>query len=397
MKHNKQMEKHFLLILSLSLCCGLSAQLRPTVYEEDNVPAYTLPDPLICNDGTKVTTVEQWENQRRPELMELFASQEYGRTPEEKIDVTYETLSENPTFLDGKATARQVKFTFTNGRKSTDAVLLLILPNARTGKAPVVISYNYRGNQLAGSDDSTGEIIERGYGMATMSYQDIYPDKPGMEEQSIVSLFASYTVTGQSPDKWQALGAWAWGLSRIVDYLETQERVDADKLIVMGHSRLGKATLWAGAQDKRFSIVISNNSGCGGAALSKHVSGETVGKITTSFPYWFCPSFSDYADKEAEMPFDQHELIALIAPRPVYIASAEDDKWGDPRGEYLAGYYAGPVYELYKLKGFDSDEQPAVNHPIMHTTGYHIRSGGHAVTAYDWTRFLDFADNHLSN
>jgi hypothetical protein len=391
------MKKHFLLLLFLSLCCGLSAQLRPTDYDEDKAPAYTLPDPLICNDGTKVTTVEQWENQRRPEIMELFASQEYGRTPEEKIDVTYETLSENPTFLDGKATARQVKFTFTNGRKSIDAVLLLILPNSLTGKAPVFISYNYRDIRTTGPDASTAEIIERGYGVASMFYQDIYPDKPGMEEQSIVSLFASYTPTDQSPDKWQALGAWAWGLSRIADYLETQERVDANKLIIMGHSRLGKATLWAGAQDKRFSLVISNNSGCGGAALSKHMYGETVGKITTSFPYWFCPYFSEYSDKEADMPFDQHELIALIAPRPVYIASAEDDKWGDPRGEYLAGYYASPVYELYQLKGFDSDKQPAVNQPVMHTIGYHIRSGGHAVTGYDWTRFLDFADSQLSN
>ncbi|MDR1161828.1 MAG: acetylxylan esterase [Tannerellaceae bacterium] len=389
------MRKHILFILLVSLCCGLPAQSRPTIYDEDNVPAYTLPDPLICNDGTKVTTVKQWENQRRPEIMELFASQEYGRTPEERIDVTYETLSEDPTFLNGKATAWQVKFTFTNGRKSIDAVLLLVLPNSQTGKAPVFISYNFKSNQGTRPDASIDAVIERGYGAATLSYQDIYPDKPGMEEQSVVSLFASYTATKQSPDRWQALGVWAWGLSRIADYLETQERVDANKLIVMGHSRLGKATLWAGAQDKRFSLVISNNSGCGGAALSKRAYGETVGKITNAFPHWFCPSFANYSDKEADMPFDQHELIALIAPRPVYIASAEDDKWADPRGEYLAGYYAGPVYELYKLKGLDSDSPPAVNHPVMNTIGYHIRSGGHDVTSYDWMRFMDFADSHL--
>jgi len=190
------------------------------------------------------------------------------------------------------------------------------------------------------------------------------------------------------------LGAWAYGFSRIVDYLETQKGVDRKKIIVMGHSRHGKAALWAGAQDKRFSIVISNNSGCGGAALSKRVFGENIARITTSFPHWFCPAFNRYANNEAGLPFDQHQLVSLIAPRYVYIASALEDAWADPKGEFLSGYYAGPVYELYGLKGLATNVQPMLHQPIMNDVGYHIREGKHDVTEYDWICFMDFADKH---
>jgi hypothetical protein len=180
-----------------------------------------------------------------------------------------------------------------------------------------------------------------------------------------------------------------------LDYLETHKRVDMNKIITMGHSRHGKAALWAGAQDKRFKVIISNNSGCGGAALSKRIFGETVGSMTRSFPHWLCPAFNQYANNEANLPFDQHLLVAMIAPRYVYIASAEEDAWADPRGEYLSGYHASPVYELYGLKGFGSNVSPPVNQPIMNAMGYHIREGVHEVTPFDWNCYLDFADNHL--
>jgi predicted esterase len=228
-----------------------------------------------------------------------------------------------------------------------------------------------------------------------MFYQDIYPDKAGYDKHGIVSLFPNFNPDRKAPDEWQALGAWAWGFSRIVDYLETQKRVDPKKIIVMGHSRHGKAALWAGAQDKRFQIVISNNSGCGGAAMSKRVFGENIARITTSFPYWFCPAFNQYADNEANLPFDQHQLVALIAPRKVYIASAEKDTWADPKGEFLSGYSAGAVYELYGLKGLGTNVQPPVHQPIMNDVGYHIREGIHDVTDYDWISYMDFSDKHF--
>jgi hypothetical protein len=392
-------------------------------YDESKVPNFTVPDPLTCNDGKKITTIKQWENQRRPEILEFFSAQIYGRTPKEKIKATYETLSENPNFLSGKATSKQVKFTFTNGSKKHEAILLLVLPNQPKGKAPVFVTYNYKGNHstcldpdieysplfslLTAPDDPDwkrgtqssrwcyDKIIDRGYGIATMFYQDIYPDSPGKEELGVVSLFPGYNPDAKKPDQWQALGAWAWGSSRIVDYLATQKGIDMNKIIVMGHSRQGKAALWAGAQDKRFKIVISNDSGCGGVALSKRVFGENIARITSAFPHWFCPAFNQYARNEASLPFDQHELVALMAPRKVYIASAEDDAWADPKGEFLGGYYAGPVYELYGLKGLGTNVQPPLHQPVMNDVGYHIRAGVHDVTDYDWISFMDFADKHF--
>ena len=399
-------------------------------YDESKVPVFTPPDPLTFNNGTKVTTVKQWEKQRREELLSFFSEQVYGRTPNEKIKVSYETLMEDTHFLNGKATAKQVKFIFTNGIKQHEFVLLLVLPNWPKRKIPVFVSYNYKGNHSTISDPSIilpfaftipdvpdywrwiesdkergcqsdrwpyEMIIDRGYGIATMSYQDIYPDtnRSNSEEHAITSLFPDYKTKPIAPDRWRALGAWAWGSSRIVDYLETLKRVDLNHIIIMGHSRHGKAALWAGAQDKRFAIVISNNSGCGGAAMSKRVYGEHIESITSVFPHWFCSAFNQYANNEANLPCDQHELVSLIAPRKVYIASAVKDTWADPKGEFLSGYYAGNVYELYKLKGLGTNVQPPLNQPIMNDIGYHIREGGHAVTDFDWLSFMDFADKHF--
>jgi len=416
--------KYFILsIVFLFLAWGSFAQQEGINYDESKVPVFTPTDPLTFNDGKKVTTVKQWENQRRVEILEFFASQVFGRTPKDKISVTYETVSENPNFMSGMATCKQVKFVFANGNQKIEALLLLVLPNQTKGKVPVFVAYNFNGNhstfadptieysssfaRLAASGHADWErgnqstrwcfdqVIERGYGIATMFYQDIYSDRPGMEEQSIVSLFPGYQSGQKAPDQWQALGAWAWGTSRIADYLQTQKRVDMNKIITMGHSRHGKAALWAGAQDKRFKIVIANESGCGGAAMSKRVFGETVARITSSFPHWFCPAFNLYANNETNLPFDQHELIALMSPRKVYIASAVEDQWADPKGEFLSGFYAGPAFELYGLKGLGTNVHPPLHQPIMNDVGYHIREGVHDVTEYDWKCFMDFADMHF--
>jgi len=421
--------KQFIFIITCLLWANLSfAQVPARNYDESKVPDYTLPDPLICNDGTRVTTVQQWETKRRAELLEIFSSQMHGRTLKENITATYETLSENPNFLNGKATSKQVKFIFTNGSKKREAVLLLVLPNQPKGKVPVFVVYNWTGNHGTSHDPSillpsvfslpeipaywkreNGDlergsqsrrwpyetIIDRGYGVATMAYQDIYPDTVLGEEYSMCALFSGYIPDQKAPDQWQALSVWAWGSSRIVDYLQSQHRVDMDKIVIMGHSRHGKSALWAGAQDERFKIVVSNNSGCGGAALSKRFYGQHIADITHSFPHWFCPAFSQYASNEANLPFDQHELIALMAPRPVYIGSASEDRGADPKGEFLAGYHAGAVYELYGLKGLGTPVQPPPNAPIMNDIGYHLREGGHDVTEYDWMRYMDFADKHF--
>ena len=414
--------KKVVIISMVFLTCCVSAQ-NDINYDESKVPQYVLPDVLTLSNGQKTETKEQWENQRRPEVMELFASQMYGRTPTEKISVRYEKLTENPNDMGGKATSRQVKFVFSNGKKQVEAILLMYIPNASEGPVPVFVGYNFNGNHSTTFDTtvyypasfdflketnrvdlkrggqasrwSYDRLIDRGYAIATMCYHDIFPDRDGLKDHSIVSLFSNYDPKSNAPDEWQAIGAWAWGLSRIVDYIETEERIDNNKIAVMGHSRQGKATLWAGAQDTRFKVVISNNSGSGGAALSKREFGERVKNVSTIKPFWFCPAFNKYHDNEANLPFDQHELIALIAPRKVYVASAEEDLWADPKGEFLAAFHAGPVYKLYGLTPIESDCMPANNQPILNDVGYHIRAGKHDVTEYDWERFMDFADKHF--
>jgi len=297
--------------------------------------------------------------------------------------------------------------------------MLLILPKTAQ-KVPVFLGYNFNGNHtvtddpmielpvlwtdgkepVQGKESERGsysrrwpvkEIISRGYGIATIYYGDADPDFDDGFKNGVHALF------DEKPDSfsWGSIAAWAWGLSRAMDYLETVPAIDSRKVIVLGHSRLGKAALWAGATDKRFSMVISNNSGCGGAALSKRVFGETVGSINRAFPHWFCDNFNKYNEKEQLLPVDQHQLLSLIAPRPLYVASADEDRWADPKGEFLSCRLASDVYVLLGKEGLPANEMPAVSTPVAGTIGYHMRKGEHDILLYDWQEYLNFADKHL--
>ncbi len=307
--------------------------------------------------------------------------------------------------------------------------LLIFIPAHATKPVPLFLGMNFFGNQSINNDSSipitksyvlnypefnifnhkaTYEsrgmdssswpvemILERGYGLATFCYGDLDPDFDDGFKNGIHSLL-DYSEKNDS-DELSSISAWAYGLTTAMDYFETDEHINKGQIVVIGHSRLGKTALWAGAIDQRFAIVISNNSGCGGAALSGRKMGETVRDINTRFPHWFSKNFHDFNDRENELPVDQHMLIGLIAPRPVYVASAEQDSWADPYGEFLSLYHAGPVYKLFGSDIIRKDTLPEVNKPLWTgKMGYHIREGGHGITKFDWEKYLDFADYHFN-
>ncbi len=404
------------------------------ITEESKVVPYTLPDPLVAGDGTRIRTPEQWMEKRRPELLELFSREEYGRTPTRKLkSVHYEMTSKDTAALGGRATRKEITIWFTKGNQGPRMRLLMYVPNHVTLPPAVFLGLNFGGNHSVDSDPGIaladpvvvfppgkplpksprgtdrptvgrGEqaerwqietVIDRGYATATAWYQDLCPDRVGGLDENVAPLFAMGGTEGRADDGWGAIGVWAWGLSRALDYLETDSSVDAHRVAVHGHSRLGKTALWAGAQDERFAMVISNDSGCGGAALSKRVYGETVGLINKAFPHWFAKRFRFYDDNESALPIDQHELLALIAPRPLYVASASEDQWADPKGEFLSAKAAGPVYSLFGKSGVGVDEMPPVDTPVGDTVRYHLRTGKHDITAYDWAQYLNFADKYL--
>jgi hypothetical protein len=260
-------------------------------------------------------------------------------------------------------------------------------------------------------------VLKRGYAFVTAYYGDLEPDFPEGWKHGVRSRFHPEPIKEpklppkatadqiaalkaglpepKTLDEWGAIGAWAWGMSRALDYLTTDADIDAAKVAVIGHSRIGKATLWAGAQDQRFALVIANESGEGGAAITRRKFGESLSRITTVFPHWFAGMYTYYRDRENDLPVDFHELIALIAPRPVYVASAAEDLWADPRGEFLGAKHAEPVYKLFGKEGLGVDQQPPVGTSVGKTIGYHVRTGKHDVTAFDWEQYLNFADKHL--
>lgn len=417
------------LTLIIGLLQGMRAMAEEANYDESKMPAYTLPNPLVMENGRAVTTAEQWRNERRPELLRLFEEQMFGRAPGRPAGLHWEVWDEDRQALDGKAIRKQVTVYFSEQKSGPRMDVLIYLPANANGRVPLFLGLNFVGNHGTTTDpkvriteswmrddDKAGivnhrateasrgrdqaswpvdMILSRGYGLATIYYGDIDPDFDDQFQNGVHALYHGAGQPRPTPSDWGSIATWSWGLSRALDYLETDADVDSHRVAVVGHSRLGKTAMWAGAIDERFALVVSNNSGCGGAALSRRIFGETVKRINTSFPHWFCDNFLQYNGNEDKLPIDQHELVALIAPRPILICSAEEDRWADPKGEYLAGHFATPVYKLFQLEGLDSPEMPAMNQVTGGHVAYFIRPGEHAMTAVDWNAYLDFAKGKL--
>ena len=410
-----------LTLISLNIY-PIHSQVSEVNYDESKVSPYSLPSILRSQGGIEIHNVSDWEEFRRPEIINSFVEHVYGRVPGE-IDTMLINITEQGTYLNGAANRMQVTLTFVKDDKKHSADLLIYLPSNKE-KAPIFLGYNFQGNHSIVSDEevfitkswvpinqsigvetniavehSRGSmsrrwplemIINEGYGIATLYRGDIDPDKDDFSD-GVHPLFYHKNQQRPHKDEWGTIAAWSWGLSQVMNYLETVDKIDSEKVIVMGHSRLGKVSLWAAAIDKRFAASISNNSGAMGAALSRRNFGETVEVINTSFPHWFSGSFKKYTKKEYIMPIDQHMLISLIAPRPVYVASATEDLWADPLGEFLSAKEASVVYNLYDIQGLSSTQMPQPDSPIIGTVGYHLRTGKHDIIKYDWEQYIRFA------
>jgi len=420
--------KKIALLLALIVVTQFSFAQFVANYDESKIPEFNMPNPLLTFNGKKVKNSDEWEQKRRPELLKFFTQNVYGEIPGELKINSIDIVEESNNTLNGKATRKQVELSFQKNNLTLDFTILIYLPKG-IEKAPLFLGYNFHGNHTVTTDvnviiseawsrnnESIGiinnqlteqsrgvrnnrwaieKMIDAGFGLATIYYGEVDPDMNDFSD-GIHPLF--YTNGQEQPgsNEWGSISGWTWGLSRAMDYFGQDNEIDENKIVVFGHSRLGKTSLWAGATDQRFAAVISNDSGCGGAALSKRKIGETVGRINTSFPHWFCRNFRGFNDNEKALPVDQHQLLALIAPRPLYVASAEDDKWADPHGEFLSAFYASAVYKLYGKKGIPNDKMPEINQPIQNTVSYHIRTGKHDVTDFDWEQYIKWANEQLN-
>ncbi len=365
-------------------------------YEEARVPPYTLPD-LLPGAGATITTPDGWRK-RRAEILELFRDNVYGRSPGRPAQLRFEA-SEGEPAMGGAATLKRIAIVSRQNDREHRFDMTLFLPTARPGPAPVFLLLNNR--PVSNTDPTRRErsdfwpaeqVIARGYAIAAIQVSDLAPDDKERYRDGVIRLFED--DAGARPDTaWAALAAWAWGASRAMDYFETDSRVDAKRVAVVGHSRGGKAALWAGAEDERFALVVSNESGEGGAALTRRHFGETLARITSTFPHWFAGKYQLFSGRVDALPIDQHMLLALMAPRAVYVASADEDLWSDPRGEFLSLVHASPVFALWGDRSLAAGDMPPLDRPLVAARrGYHVRTGGHNLTRYDWQSFMDFAD-----
>jgi hypothetical protein len=423
----------FRFLLPLVACCAACAQTAsapravvagiPVNYDEAQVGTYTLPDPLRLAGGKPVRDARTWHSKRRPEIVRLFEENQYGRAPARPQKMSFDVFDRGTPALDGKAIRRQVTVYFSRDKAGPKMDLLIYLPAGARQPVPLLLNLSFSANSSAVDDAGIkpGEIwgkerkrvpappgkgfgrlnvapfLAKGIGVATVYYGDIDPDFLGGVPHGVRALYLKPGQTEPAPGEWGAIAAWAWGLSRAMDYLETDKGVDAKRVAILGVSRLGKTVMWAGARDPRIAMVIASCSGEGGAALSRRNYGETIAHLTepSRYPYQFCANYGKFAKSVDRFPVDAHLLIALIAPRPVLLQTGDKDVWSDPKGEFLAAVAAGPVYRLLGKQDLGTDQLPPAGQPIFNPLGFLMHAGGHGTIPTDWEQFLKFIELHL--
>jgi hypothetical protein len=370
-------------------------------YLEEKVRPYTLPDPLVTADGRRVTTAEAWFKERRPEILKFYRTEIYGRVPDNAPRVTWEVAETDNAARNGAAVLRRVVGRMGDKPDGPKMTLTILTPAKADKPVPVLLSitFGFGGKgppKAGGAFDPVAEVLGRGWAYASVTYTDVQPDRADRWSEGVIGLTLKPGQTKPAADEWGTISAWAWGVSRCIDYIETDKSLDAKRVAITGASRLGKTVLWAGAQDERVAAVFSVVPGEMGASLIRRDWGETLDDMAQNFPWQFAGNLQKWVGKWDELPVDQHMLIALCAPRPVYVNGGLTDQWSDPKGEFLALVGAGPVYRLLGAKDLGVTEMPPLDQPV--TTGslaFHYHSSGHTAVPADWKAFLDFAERHF--
>jgi hypothetical protein len=367
--------------------------------------AADLPEVLKTVEGKPVTSAAEWEAVRRPEVLELFKTHVFGRNPVDRPStLRFEPLEADKVMVDGKALRKRVNIRYSGPGGEGSIALTAFIPKAAAPAPAFVLICNR--SSAANIDPEriekspffpVEELVARGYAALAFHNGDVDPDSFDGFTNGVHGVFQPDPKV-RTPDSWGTLAAWAWGASRVMDWIETEPLIDRTRVAVVGHSRGGKTALWCGANDTRYALTISNNSGCGGAKLNRMElpKSEGIARINKVFPHWFCDTFKKYGDNEAALPVDQHMLVALIAPRLAYVASASLDDWAGQPGEFRSCVLASPVWQLYGMKGLVGETFPAPDSPLQEgRVGYHLRTGKHDLALYDWQRYMDFADRHM--
>jgi len=397
----------------------------PVNYTEAKVGSYELPDPLLSEAGTAIDTPELWKDVRRPELHQIFEESQYGRAPAKPEGIRFEVTEAPTPALDGAAIREQVTIHFGKDGTAPTVEVLIYVPANQAEPAPLLLSISFLANNLAVDDPAVQvgrnwdrethrrvpaegpsrfgklpvkQLIERGFGVATFHYTDVEIDAKDALPHGVRQKYLSADEPELGDDQWGAIASWAWGISRVIDYFEQDPLVDAERVAITGISRLGKTVMWAGANDERVAAVIASCSGEGGAALSRRNYGETIAHLASPerYSYQFAKNYQTWAPDPASAPVDAHELIALIAPRPLLLQTGTTDKWSDPVGEFLAAKAATPVYELLGKAGLDADQTLEVDQLVGGELSYYMHEGGHGMVPEDWSVFLTFLDRHLA-